>query len=118
MSHAHNSIDYIELGAPDLQATKRFYERVFEWKFNDYGPAYAGIQSRDGLREVGGLDAGTTPSSGGPLVLLYSSDLDATLAAVTSAGGEITNGPYAFPGGRRAHFRDVAGNELGVWSEA
>lgn len=118
MSHTHHAIDYVELGAPDLLGTKRFYAEVFGWKFNDYGPSYAGIQSPDGSREVGGLDAGTTPSAGGPLVLLYSDDLEATLAQVTAAGGEITNGPYVFPGGRRAHIRDVAGNELGVWSEA
>ena len=117
MTHTHHAIDYIELGAPRLEATKQFFAQVFGWRFNDYGPTYSGIQSPDGGREVGGLDAGSVPSAGGPLVLLYSADLDATLAAITAAGGEITNGPYAFPGGRRAHFRDVSGNELGVWSE-
>ena len=54
---------------------------------------------------------------GGPLVLLYSADLDQTLESVTSAGGRVVNGPYAFPGGRRFHFQDTSGNELGVWSE-
>ena len=57
------------------------------------------------------------PSPGGPLVLLYSADLDATVAAVEAAGGEVVEPPYAFPGGRRFHFRDPAGNELGVWAE-
>ena len=51
-------------------------------------------------------------------MLLFSDDLDATLAAVTAAGGEIVNGPYDFPGGRRFHFVDPSGNELGVWAEA
>lgn len=118
MNHEHHAFDYIELGAPNLEAAKHFYAQVFGWRFNDYGPSYAGIQSGDGAREVGGLDASTTPTAGGPLVLIYSEDLDVTLGAVTAAGGEITNGPYAFPGGKRAHFKDVAGNELGVWSEA
>ncbi len=54
---------------------------------------------------------------GGPLVLLYSDDLDATVEKVRAAGGEIVNGPYDFPGGRRFHFTDPSGNELGgVWS--
>lgn len=118
MSHVHHAIDYIELGAPNLAETKRFYEQVFGWQFNDYGPGYAGVQSSDGAREVGGLDSTTQPSAGGPLVLLFSDNLDLTLAAVVKAGGVLTKGPYEFPGGRRAHFRDVAGNELGVWSEA
>jgi uncharacterized protein len=25
--------------------------------------------------------------------------------------------PYEFPGGRRFHFLDPSGNELGVWAE-
>ena len=45
-------------------------------------------------------------------------DLDRTVAAVTAAGGELTDGPYPFPGGRRFHFRDPSGDELGVWAEA
>jgi predicted enzyme related to lactoylglutathione lyase len=68
--------------------------------------------------EVGGLAAGTEVRAGGPLVLLYSADLDRTLAAVTSAGGRVVSGPYEFPGGRRFHFQDPSGNELGVWAEA
>ena len=55
---------------------------------------------------------------GGPLVLLYSADLDASVEAVTRAGGAVVNGPYAFPGGRRFPFTDPGGNELGVWAEA
>ncbi len=32
-------------------------------------------------------------------------------------GGEITE-RHEFPGGRRFHFRDPAGNVLGVWTKA
>ncbi len=49
-------------------------------------------------------------------MLLYSQDLDATVSAVVEAGGTVVNGPYDFPGGRRFHFTDPSGNELGVWS--
>ena len=51
-------------------------------------------------------------------MLLYSADLDATVASVLAAGGTVVNGPYDFPGGRRFHFHDPAGNELGVWASA
>nr|WP_301112812.1 VOC family protein [Microbacterium sp.] len=53
---------------------------------------------------------------GGPLVLLYSDDLDATMSGIVAAGGTILQAPYEFPGGRRLHFTDPSGNELGVWS--
>lgn len=40
----------------------------------------------------------------------------ASVAAVTAAGGSVVRGPYAFPGGRRFHFADPSGNELGVYA--
>lgn len=116
--HAHHSIDYVELTVVDLQQAKRFYGEAFGWQFTDYGPGYAGIQDPAGAREVGGLALGEPAGQGGPLVLLYSADLDRTRTAVEAAGGDVVQGPYAFPGGRRFHFRDPAGNELGVWSES
>ncbi|WP_024794436.1 VOC family protein [Tomitella biformata] len=114
----HHAINYVELTVTDLAAAKRFYSAAFDWHFNDYGPQYSGIQgAADTDAEVGGLALGDGVRSGGPLVLLFSEDLDASVAAVTAAGGRIVNGPYAFPGGRRFHFADPSGNELGVWSE-
>ncbi len=118
MTHLHHALDYIELRVTDLAATRRFYEAAFGWQFNDYGPAYSGIRAPDGEGEVGGLDATTAPTPGGPLVLLFSDDLDASVAAVRAAGGEVVAEPYEFPGGRRFHFADPSGNELGVWAEA
>ena len=117
MSRVHHTIDYIEINVTDLPAAKRFYADAFGWQFNDYGPDYAGIRSADGEGEVGGLNPARPPVPGGPLVLLWSADLDASVAAVNAAGGAVTEGPYGFPGGRRFHFRDPSGNELGVWGE-
>ncbi len=117
--HRHHAIDYVELPATDLERAKRFYAEAFGWGFTDYGPAYAGIQGpAGGPEEVGGLrqDDDVRPGNG-PLVLLFSADLDASVEAVTRAGGQVVNGPYAFPGGRRFHFTDPSGNELAVWSE-
>ena len=110
----HHAIDYIEIGVPDVEVGKAFYAAAFGWEFNDYGPGYAGIRRPDG-GESGGLSGQGAAPRGGPLVLLWSADLDATAGAVTAAGGEVVQGPYAFPGGRRFHFLDPAGNELGVW---
>lgn len=114
----HHSINYIELVVTDIDTAKRFYHDAFGWSFVDYGPSYAGIAdpSGDGS-EVGGLLLSDTGrAAGGPLVLLYSDDLDATKDAITTAGGAVTQGPYEFPGGRRLHFTDPTGNELGVWA--
>lgn len=116
----HHSIDYIELTVTDLQAAKEFYAGAFGWEFNDYGPQYAGIRdtAESGAMEVGGLRVDDVTTAGGPLMLLYSEDLDASVAAVRTAGGQIVSGPYDFPGGRRFEFTDLSGNRLGVWAEA
>ena len=106
-------IDYVELPGGDLATTKDFYAAAFGWSFTDYGPDYAGLDDA-------GLDGGfdrTTPAGSPPLIILRSGDLDATLAAVQAAGAEIVQPIFEFPGGRRFHFRDPAGNVLGVWAE-
>ncbi|RPI64390.1 MAG: VOC family protein [Lysobacterales bacterium] len=116
MASTHHAIDYVELTVRDLAAAKRFYAAAFGWQFNDYGPEYAGIQGAKG--EVGGLHQAAEVRTGGPLVILYSNDLEKTLEAVRSAGGTIVREPFAFPGGRRFQFTAPSGNELGVWSRA
>lgn len=117
MAHEQHAIDYIEISVLDLDEAKRFYGAAFGWTFNDYGPGYAGIV-RAGGGEAGGLCVAETVVAGGPLVILYSEDLDATLRRVTEAGGSIARPAYEFPGGRRFHFTDPSGNELAVWSPA
>ena len=115
--HKHHRIDYIEFAVRDLVEAKRFYSAAFGWTFNDYGPEYAGIRGDDG-GEVGGMHQIEPLRRGGPLVVLYSDDLEASLAAVRPAGGTVVKDPFSFPGGRRFHFTDPSGNELAVWSAA
>lgn len=117
MTHTHLGIDYVEIPAPDLPAAKQFYGHAFGWRFTDYGPEYVGIQRVEGEGEAGGFDPTGTPSTTGPLVQLWSADLEATRDAVVEAGGTIVDDVFAFPGGRRFHFTDPAGNRLGVWSD-
>jgi predicted enzyme related to lactoylglutathione lyase len=109
-------LDYLEMPGGDLAASKAFYATVFGWRFTDYGPDYAAYD--EGLE--GGLYAGARSSpNGGPAALpvLFAVDLETTLAKVEAAGAEITRPIFAFPGGRRFHFRDPAGNELAVWGD-
>jgi predicted enzyme related to lactoylglutathione lyase len=117
----HHSFDYVELAAPDIAAAKAFYAAAFGWSFTDYGPEYTGIQRPGGEGEMGGLNPVRPAGPGLPLVILYSDDLDATYAAVKSAvqseGGTVDEEPFEFPGGRRFHFSDPAGNALAVWQQ-
>lgn len=116
-ANVHHEINYIELSAIDLAAAKQFFSSAFDWQFNDYGPDYAGIRKRSGDGECGGICRSENVLAGGPLVILYSLDLEASLSSVQKAGGRITKEIFSFPGGRRFQFTDPSGNELAVWSD-
>src|SRR2546427_2181014 len=53
-------VDYVEFGATDLGRIKHFYQHVFDWRFEDYGPDYTSFQ--DG-RLSGGV---AEKAAGGP----------------------------------------------------
>ena len=106
-------IDYIEFPGRELEGVKDFYRAAFGWKFTDYGPDYTSFE--DGRLSGGFAKDAAIPSA---LVVIYAADLERALQRVRAAGATITREIFSFPGGRRFHFRDPAGNELAVWSEA
>ena len=110
-------INYIELPATDLVASKAFYADAFGWTYVDYGPTYS---SFEGAGIDGGLDGASDrkPGKDGALVVLHTKDLEATQKSVEAAGGIVTVPIFSFPGGRRFHFTDPSGNELAVWTTA
>jgi len=116
--NAHEKLNYVELPAADLRATKAFFAEAFGWSFVDYGPDYTAFAGQ-------GLDGGffksslrSTTATGAALLVFYSNDIERTLAKVTTAGGKIVKPVFSFPGGRRFHFTEPSGNEFAVWSEA
>jgi predicted enzyme related to lactoylglutathione lyase len=114
---AHHTINYIEMPARNIAGTRAFFEKAFGWAFVDYGPAYTSFsgQGTDGGFFQSDLVAST--DTGSALVVIYSNALEATLAAVQAAGGEVLKPIFSFPGGRRFHFACPSGNEYAVWSE-
>lgn len=107
-----NHVDYVEFAAQDLSVAKAFYSQAFGWTFQDWGPDYTAFS---GAGVEGGIRGGEVPVAGSTLVILFASDLEASERAVVAAGGVVTE-RHEFPGGRRFHFRDPAGNVLGVWT--
>jgi hypothetical protein len=113
----HHQISYIEFTTPDIAATKTFYSTVFGWNFKDWGPDYIDAQAENTGMALGFAKSNVPRTATAPLVVLYSSDLQATEAAIVAAGGSIVTPTFEFPGGRRFHFSDGTGNVLAVWSE-
>lgn len=102
--------NYLEMKASDLPASKAFYEQAFGFAFTDYGPGYAAVE--DGPVQIG-IAAGAEPVA--PMPTFQTDDLEASLAQVKAANGEIVKEIFAFPGGRRFECLDPAGNRLAIY---
>ena len=110
----HETINYVELPATNLEATKAFFKAVFGWSFVDYGPDYTAFSGQ-------GLDGGffrshlvASVETGSALIVFYSDRLEDTQSKIENAGGRILKPIFAFPGGRRFQFAEPSGNEFGV----
>jgi predicted enzyme related to lactoylglutathione lyase len=116
MNSAENNlrVGYIEFPVRDINKTKEFYSTILGWKFEDYGPDYTCFH--DG-RIGGGFYTSAEVKVGGPLVVIYSTDIDAMQKKVSAAGSKIVKPIFEFPGGRRFHFIDPSGHELAIWTD-
>ena len=111
-------IDCIEFPGMDrltLDQRRDFYGASFGWKFQVWNKDYVDTAC-SGVRT--GFDASPEDAMRQPMVVIYAEDLEKTLMDVEAAGGTISRHIFPFPGGRRFHFFDPAGNELAVWSSA
>jgi uncharacterized protein len=117
MTKHANHIDFIEfpaMSAESISSAKVFYSETFGWQFKDWGTDYADTAS-SGVGSGFNADLSNRPNQ--PLAVIYTPELEPTLSKVNAAGGIITKDIFSFPGGRRFHFIDPAGNELAVWSD-
>lgn len=111
-SHPHNTISWIDLSCTDLDQSLELYSELMGWTtFNDGETPYWIFQN-DGSA-VGGAMALTPEMGEMPQAWsLYVSveDADATIAAVTAAGGSVMQPPFDIPdGGKIAVIADPAG---------
>ena len=102
-------LNYVEFPVADTARAASFYAAAFGWIFTDFGPTYAATTTGD--TDVG-FQADREKATTDVLPVIQVDDLDHALAATTAAGGEITAPIFAFPGGRRFHFRDPDGHEI------
>ena len=105
-------VSYLRIPAPDPARSARYYRAVFGWqtdesagRFHDATGHIIGHFMAE-LRVAG--EAGVVP-------YVYTSDVDATLARVAEAGGQVTVPPYPEGDLWVAMTRDPAGNAIGVW---
>lgn len=122
-----NAISWFEIPCTQLDRAQTFYEAVLgrQMRREPMGPSEGAVFSYQADQGVGGaLLAGPTapaPSASGTLVYLDASpSLDAVLARVTAAGGQIALPRQALPPGLGffAHITDLDGNRVGLHAMA
>ena len=112
----HHKIDYVEFASADIAATQAFFAAAFGWQFESFGPylAFHGAGLDGGIYSA---DLKSLTETGAMLIVFYSADLTATERLVRQHGATIIKPVFSFPGGRRFHFTEPAGNEFAVWSD-
>jgi predicted enzyme related to lactoylglutathione lyase len=113
---------HFAINADDIDRAQRFYERVFAWRFEPWGPPnfFQIRMGRDvsvGLR--GALQKRRFFTAGERIVTAECSfaveDIDAVAAAVTANGGSIVIPKVLIPTvGHLLFFRDPEGNVMGA----
>jgi uncharacterized protein len=116
---------HIDVISGDPERARGFYRDVFGWSFEEIpGANYTNVKTSEngiesgigGVAEALGL-APAVPPRVVPYIL--APDMDATIAAIEAAGGEILIGRTDVLGmAEFAHFRDPDGNVIGLWRDA
>src|SRR2546428_5462425 len=94
-------VDYVEFGATDLGLIKQFYQHVFDWRFEDYGPDYTSFQ--EGRLSGGVAENGGGGPPGPPLLALPPPPVEGADEGIQGGGGERGDPRCPLPG-RPAHL--------------
>lgn len=110
-------ICYVELPAIDVARSAQFYQSAFGWNIRKRGDGATSFD--DTVNQVSGTWVVGRPPTGSPGILIYVMVADAAKAvgAVIAAGGEIVRPVDPNSNEVFAHFRDPAGNVLGIYQQ-
>ncbi len=110
-------ICYIEIPAVDVAQSAQFYQQVFGWHVRQRDDGSNAFD--DSVGEVSGTWVTGRPPLNNPglLVSIMVANAATTIAAIIAAGGEITQPVNPEEHEIYAHFRDPAGNILGIYQQ-
>ncbi len=110
---------WVDLASPDLEASKKFYTKLFGWDAYTTPDAAAGgytlfrLNGKD-VAGVGPLQNPQQPPAWS--VYIATDNADATAKLVKEAGGQVVVAPFDVPkAGRMAVFQDPTGAFFSVW---
>lgn len=114
-----NDVAHFAIHATDCERARTFYERVFGWRFEPWGPPdFWRIETSPGAI-AGALHGRREPLDGvgmrGFECTIAVEDAEAVAAAIAAAGGTVLAPPYVMPGvGTLVQFEDTEGNVAGA----
>ena len=110
---------HLAINADDVQRAKAFYETVFGWRFEPWGPPNYYQVKNAGEGFLGALQERRELKPGAKMLGFEATmdveDIQATIAAVEAAGGRILMRPtYIEDVGKLIYFEDTEGNLVGA----
>lgn len=114
----HNIV-HVEIPTKDVAKAKKFYGKLFGWKFRDFDPTYTLFDP--GRKGVGGgiYKVGSIPTKSPVRAYVHVTSIETTLEQARAAGGKILQPSASVPGfGWYGAFRDPQGAEIWLWQRA
>jgi len=116
----HGTFTWNELMTPDVAAAKAFYGAALGWTFTEEDMGENGLYTLAYAPGEHAPSAGIfewpegNPGSRAWFAYIAVDDIDAAVARVEPAGGQIARGPWHIPGvGKIALVVDAAGSSIG-----
>ena len=116
------NVSFFAIHADDVARGRQFYETVFGWKFEPWGPPgfyliHTGDAQNPGIQ--GAIHARREPVQGKGMIGLECTitvdDIDQTIRALEAAGGRIAMAKFTIPTvGTGCYFHDTEGNWVGA----
>jgi predicted enzyme related to lactoylglutathione lyase len=115
-----SKLTWFAINAGDVPRARRFYEQIFGWSFEPWGPPdFYLIRTGEGEHEVGGLQERRELVPGTKMIgfecTVSVDNADATIRAVEANGGTVITPKFQIPGvGTVFYFQDTEGNVVGA----
>jgi hypothetical protein len=115
-----NNVSFFAINADQVPRARKFYESVFRWGFEPWGPPGFYLIDTDSERKgVGALQERRELVPGQKMVgfecTISVTDIDETIRAIEANGGRIAAPKFHIPTvGTVAYFVDTEGNVVGI----
>lgn len=117
---AMSYISWFAINADNVPRARDFYQKVFGWTFEPWGPPnFYRIQTAETHARMGGLQERRELVPGGRMIgfecTITVDSLDETIRAIETNGGKMVTQKFRIPGiCTVAYFQDTEGNVAGV----